>query len=215
MTWKQIAIPSAAIPIIAFLGYGLTRDPNVIESPLPGRVAFDFTAPTLGGDTVRISDFRGKVVLLNFWASWCLPCLDEHPALVEAEQRYRDSGFQLLGVIYQDSPENAARWLEQMGGSWPSLVDLNSRIAIDYGLYGVPETFFIGRDGRIAYKHIGPLSRQVVKSWVERLLEAPVDRQVADPDAAAEVPVGRSEGHVRAFPGDSRAFPEKEKTGQP
>jgi cytochrome c biogenesis protein CcmG/thiol:disulfide interchange protein DsbE len=174
MSWKRLLIPATSIPIVALLAYGLTRDPNVVESPLPGREAFAFRAPTLAGDTLSLADLKGKVVVLNFWASWCVACIDEHRYFVEAEQRYAGQAFQLLGVVYQDTPENARRWMKMRGGNWPSLLDPDSRIAIDYGVYGVPETYFIGRDGRIAHKQVGPVTRSLLGEWVERLLaEAP------------------------------------------
>ncbi len=198
MSWKKMLLPAAALPIIALLGYGLTRDPNVVESPLPGREAFDFTAPSLEGDTLRLKDLRGKVVVLNFWASWCVACIDEHAVFVAAERRYADRPFQMLGVVYQDSPENAKRWMRRMGGSWPSLLDPNSRIAIDYGVYGVPETYFIGRDGRVAYKQIGPVNRPLLSHWVERLLAESGEVEVTSGGAAQPTTeVGRSPGHIR------------------
>lgn len=202
MSWKKIWIPALAIPIVALLGYGLTRDPNTIESPLPGREAFDFAGETLSGDTLSLEDLRGKVVVLNFWASWCIACIDEHAHFVEAERRYADEDFQMLGVVYQDGPENARRWMQRRGGSWPSLIDPNSRIAIDYGVYGVPETYFIGKDGRIAYKQIGPVSRQLLNDWVARLLaEIPADELTAAEVGGDGVPVGRSAGHTRGEQG--------------
>ncbi len=198
MSWKTILLPAAALPIIALLGYGLTRDPNVVESPLPGREAFDFAAPSLEGDTLRLKDLQGKVVVLNFWASWCVACIDEHAVFVDAERRYADRPFQMLGVVYQDSPENARRWMRRMGGSWPSLIDPSSRIAIDYGVYGVPETYFIGRDGRIAYKQIGPVNRPLLSHWVERLLAESEDVEVTSREAGVPTTeIGRSPGHIR------------------
>ncbi len=198
MNWKKMLLPAAALPIIALLGYGLTRDPNLVESPLPGRAAFDFAAPSLEGDTLRLKDLQGKVVVLNFWASWCVACIDEHAVFVDAERRYADRPFQMLGVVYQDSPENATRWMRRMGGSWPSLIDPSSRIAIDYGVYGVPETYFIGKDGRIAYKQIGPVNRPLLSHWVERLLAESEDIEVTSSGAAGTAPeVGRSPGHIR------------------
>jgi cytochrome c biogenesis protein CcmG/thiol:disulfide interchange protein DsbE len=89
---------------------------------------------------------------------------------VEAERYYAGQDFQMLGVVYQDSPENARRWMARMGGSWPSVIDPSSRIAIDYGIYGVPETYFIARDGRIAFKQIGPVNAPLMIRWVDRLL---------------------------------------------
>ncbi len=102
----------------------------------------------------------------------------------------------MLGVVYQDRDENARRWMRQRGGNWPSLLDNNSRIAIDYGVYGVPETYFIARDGRIAYKQIGPVSSFMMKQWVDRLLAEAPDTEIT----TADVPEGRSEGHVSEVP---------------
>jgi cytochrome c biogenesis protein CcmG/thiol:disulfide interchange protein DsbE len=170
MSWKKVLIPASAIPIVALLAYGLTRDPNIVESPLPGRPAFGFSSLTLDGDTLNLGDLEGKVVVLNFWASWCIACIDEHRVFVEAERYYAGQDFQMLGVVYQDSPENARRWMARMGGSWPSVIDPSSRIAIDYGIYGVPETYFIARDGRIAFKQIGPVNAPLMIRWVDRLL---------------------------------------------
>ncbi len=211
MSWKKMLLPAAALPIIALLGYGLTRDPNVVESPLPGREAFDFAGPTLAGDTLRLNDLRGKVVVLNFWASWCVACIDEHAVFVDAERRYAERPFQMLGVVYQDSPENARRWMRRLGGSWPSVLDPSSRIAIDYGVYGVPETYFIGRDGRIAYKHIGPVNRPLLTQWVERLLAGSAELEFTSGDAPDAGPrVGQSPGYIR---GGKEAAPKDASSG--
>ena len=209
MSWKKIWIPALAIPIVALLGYGLTRDPNTIESPLPGREAFDFSAETLSGDSLSLEELRGKVVLLNFWASWCIACIDEHAHFVEAERRFADEDFQMLGVVYQDEPENARRWMRQRGGDWPNLIDPRSRIAIDYGVYGVPETYFIARDGRIAYKQIGPVNRPLLNEWITRLLAETPEREftATDADNWEDVPSGRSAGHTRAGQGAGGSEP--------
>lgn len=188
MSWKRILIPATALPIIALLAYGLTRDPNVVESPLPGRAAFGFIAPTLDGDTLSLSDLRGKVVVLNFWASWCIACIDEHSYFVEAERRYADDEFRMLGVVYQDTPENARRWMQRMGGSWSSVIDPSSRIAIDYGVYGVPETYFIGRDGRVAFKQIGPVSWALLIQKVDSLLAQPASAELTTEASGAGGP---------------------------
>lgn len=201
MSWKKIWIPALALPIVALLYYGLQKAPsvNIIESPLEGHAASPFQAPTLDGDTISLADLQGKVVVLNFYASWCVACLDEHAVFTQAENYYADQDFQMLGVVYQDSPENARRWMNRMGGSWPSLIDANSRIAIDYGVYGVPETYFIGRDGRIAHKQIGPVDPLLMRRTVDRLLAASSDG--ASPEATnGEPTVGRSDGHVTDSP---------------
>lgn len=205
--FKRILIPAAVtLPVVALLYYGMQRNARIVESPLPGRMAFDFTAPTLDGDTLALSDLEGQVVVLNFWASWCIACIDEHRVFVEAERYYADSDFQMLGVVYQDSPENARRWMRQRGGNWPSVTDPNSRIAIDYGVYGVPETYFISKDGHIAYKQIGPVSVGIMREWVDRLLAEDVGTELTASDA--EVPAGRSQGHVRQAPDAPVATPE-------
>lgn len=170
MNWKRLALPLAGIPVVALLAWGLTRDPKLVESPLPGRPAPDFALTTLKGDTLRLADLRGQVVVLNFWASWCLPCLQEHPLLVAADERWRDQGVRIVGVVYQDSPTNARQWLRERGGEWQHVLDPRSRLSIEYGLFGVPETFFIDRRGVIAYKHIGPVSADVLSQWITRLI---------------------------------------------
>lgn len=171
------------LPIVALLAFGLGRDPRAIPSPLPGREAPNFvlavmdTTPPFSvrepgsGEPVRLSDYRGEVVVVNFWASWCLACRDEHAPLSRAAERYRDRGVHFFGVLYNDRPGNAARWIEQMGGqAYPTLLDPRSGTAIEYGLYGVPETFFIGRDGRVAHKVVGPVTTALLTEWIERLL---------------------------------------------
>ncbi|HEX8696739.1 MAG TPA: redoxin domain-containing protein [Longimicrobium sp.] len=178
MNWKRVAIVLAAlVPLIGLLAFGLTRDPRELDSPLPGRAAPRFALPVFTdptgqplGRTVSLDQHRGQVVVLNFWASWCLACRDEHRTLSAVAERYRGRGVQFYGVLYNDSPENGERWIEEMGGQvYPGLRDAGARTAIDYGLYGVPETFFIAPDGRVAYKHVGPVTEAVLVQWIEKL----------------------------------------------
>ena len=170
MNWKRLLLPLAGLPVVALLAFGLTRDATLVPSPLPGRAAPDFVRETLNGDSLRLSSLRGHVVVLNFWASWCIPCLQEHPLLVAADERWRDQGLRLVGVVYQDTPANAREWLRERGGSWTHVLDPGSRLSIEYGLFGVPETFFIDRNGQVAYKQIGPVSAEILAHWIERLL---------------------------------------------
>jgi cytochrome c biogenesis protein CcmG/thiol:disulfide interchange protein DsbE len=205
MNWKRAS--SAAVvtlPIITLLAYGMTRDPKEIPSPLPGRAAPAFSLAVFAegvgaqhrasGDSVRLADHTGEVVVLNFWASWCLACRDEHATLSDVSDIYAGMGVKFYGVLYNDVPANGTRWISEMGGqSYPSLEDPRTRTAIDYGLYGVPETFFIGRDGRVAYKHVGPVSATVLRRKLDSLLALPAPAGVPGRgagDSARSVPVG-------------------------
>ena len=184
MNWKRSLIAAAtAAPVIGLFAWGLTRDPNDIPSPLPGREAPSFAlsvfAPGQGalqrpeGDTVRLAALRGKVVVLNFWASWCLACRDEHGLLSVVAQEYVGKPVQFLGVLYNDVPDKGRAWIAEMGGqSYPSVDDPGARVAIDYGLYGVPETFFLDFNGRVAYKHTGPVTPNVLHQKVDSLIAA-------------------------------------------
>lgn len=169
-----------AAPIVALLGFGMTRDPNAIRSPLPGRPAPQFALPVfsrgeqgIAPDTIRLDSTSRGVTVLNFFASWCLACRDEHAELSETAKFYagRDSSVRFVGMLYNDSPPNAIKWIRDMGGQYYAAVnDPGARTAIDYGLYGVPETFIIGPDGKVAYKHVGPITSAVLRRHIDSLL---------------------------------------------
>lgn len=186
MNWKRVALTLAAlVPFLVLLAMGMGRDPRQIPSPLPGKEAPTFAMPVFVdpsgkelGRQVNLRDhvadpargFAGEVVVLNFWASWCLACRGEHSVLSDVAKRYEGQGVQFYGVLYNDSPQNGLRWIEEMGGQvYPGLIDEGARTAIDYGLYGVPETFIIGPDGRVAHKQVGPVSEEVLVEWIEKL----------------------------------------------
>lgn len=175
MNWKRVIVSFAfTVPIVALLAFGLTRDPRAIDSPLPGRPAPDFALPVIenGTGTVSLADLRGDVVVLNFFASWCLECRYEHAVLAMAASQYAEQGVKFFGVLYNDTPEKGRAWIRQMGGQpYPALHDIGSRTAIDYGLYGVPETFIISRDGVVVRKKIGP--------WVYEDLAAAIELALA------------------------------------
>jgi cytochrome c biogenesis protein CcmG/thiol:disulfide interchange protein DsbE len=185
MNWRRAAIGGlVALPIVALLAFGLTRDPGAIDSPLPGRPAPDFSLRVFSegepgqqrpvGDTVRLSQLRGQVVVLNFWASWCAECRREHAALTNVATEYADKGVRFFGVLYNDQTALGLKWIAEMGGqSYPAVEDPRMRTSIDYGLYGAPETFFIGKDGQVAYKHIGPVSEGLLMQKLDSLLAAP------------------------------------------
>ena len=188
MSWRRAAVAMmVAVPIILLFTYGLGRgDPRRIPSPLVGQPAPDFALPVLDlegagaagtesvGDTVRLSDLRGNVVVVNFFASWCGPCRIEHPALTRVAERYEDRGVRFLGVVYNDTPEAVRTYVRQLGGqNYPALLDPGQRVAIDYGLVGVPETFFIGPDGRVASKVFSVVDEARLVEEIEALLEEP------------------------------------------
>ena len=146
-----------SVPLLAVLFLNLGRDPHAIVSPLVGRPAPDFSlAPLGGGDRVSLAELRDRPAVINFWASWCGPCVQEHGALVSAAQAAGDR-VRFLGVLYEDSEANAHAFLNRYGSGYPSLLDPGGRAAIAYGLAGVPETYFLDAQGTVVAKHVGPL----------------------------------------------------------
>ncbi len=159
------------IGVAAFLFKGLSLDPKEVPSPLIGKAAPDFALPLLNNSETRFanSDMVGKVWLLNVFASWCGPCLDEHPIIVNFA---RSNTVPVLGFNYKDRPQAAAQWLDRHGDPYSQVVlDIDGRIGLDYGVYGVPETFLIDREGFIRYKKIGPLTQLDVSEDILPLIE--------------------------------------------
>lgn len=193
MNWKRALVGVLlALPVLALLAWGMRQDPTGLGySPLVGADAPAFTLGVLEGtptrgvalvadpatgetaaapDTIRLDAHRGEIVIVNFFASWCLECRREHGVLNRAAERLAEEGVRVYGVVYNDSPENALRWIEQMGGQvYPAALDPGSRTAIDYGLRGVPETYFIGPDGRVARRHIGAVDDQLIDQVVQEI----------------------------------------------
>jgi cytochrome c biogenesis protein CcmG/thiol:disulfide interchange protein DsbE len=146
-------------------------NPKEVPSPLIGKPAPEFTLPLLNevNTTFDKMDMRGEIWLLNVFASWCGPCLDEHPVIVNFAQ---SSKIPVLGFNYKDRPEAASQWLTRHGDPYERVVvDVNGRVGLDYGVYGVPETFLIDRDGIIRYKKIGPLSQTDVSEDILPLIK--------------------------------------------
>ncbi len=159
------------IVLVVFLAAGLKLDPREVPSPLVGKPAPAFAAPLLAAPERRLGkdDLLGQVWLLNVWASWCGACRDEHPLLVAYA---RSGGVPLYGLNYKDKREDGLGWLKQFGDPYTaSLFDPDGRIGIDFGVYGVPETFVIDGKGVVRLKHIGPITPQVLRDKIEPILK--------------------------------------------
>jgi cytochrome c biogenesis protein CcmG/thiol:disulfide interchange protein DsbE len=175
------------LPLIAFMALAALfwlrlgdGDPSRIPSALIGHPAPQTTLPPLDGliangaqvKGLDFASFNGKVSIVNVWASWCVPCHDEAPLLTELA---KDTRIQIIGINYKDTPDNARRFLGRYGNPFASVgVDANGRAAIEWGVYGVPETFIVGRDGKIAYKLVGPITPDNIES----VLKAQIDKAV-------------------------------------
>jgi cytochrome c biogenesis protein CcmG/thiol:disulfide interchange protein DsbE len=159
------------VPLLLFLGLAALflmqllsgRDVAEIPSALIGQPAPETTLPPLEGIAlpgIDSKNFAGKVTLVNVWASWCAPCREEHPILLALSQ---DKRFGIAGLNYKDATENARRFLGSLGNPYSAIgVDQTGRAAIDWGVYGVPETFLVGKDGKVLFKHVGPLTEEAV-----------------------------------------------------
>jgi cytochrome c biogenesis protein CcmG/thiol:disulfide interchange protein DsbE len=177
------------LPLLVFAGLVLlflirlfAGDPSRIPSALIGHSAPQTTLPPIAGlerggkpvPGIEPASFKGAVTVVNVWASWCVPCHDEAPLLAELA---RDSRLRVIGINYKDDPENARRFLGRYGNPFAAAgADPNGRAAIEWGVYGVPETFIVGRDGRVAYKLVGPITPEnlatTIKPEIARALDA-------------------------------------------
>ncbi len=170
--WGRWAIPLSVVPLLVLLAYGFRTDPRAIPSPLVGKPADPFSMVLFDGGRLGLDDLRGKVVVLNFWASWCYPtCYEEAPVLEQGWRTYKDRGVVVVGVDIQDTGEAARNFIRQFSLSFPNGPDPEGKISVDYGVYGVPETFFIDREGRIRKKHVGAVTAEVFGAEVGRLLD--------------------------------------------
>jgi cytochrome c biogenesis protein CcmG/thiol:disulfide interchange protein DsbE len=164
---NKFVIPLAVfVALLAFLFVGLRLNPREVPSPFIGKPAPAFELAELQAPDRRFArrDMDGKVWLLNVWASWCVACREEHPILVEfAKQKV----LPVVGLNYKDKPEDAKAWLKQFGNPYTlSVVDGDGRVGIDYGVYGVPESFLIDRKGVIRYKQIGPITPEALEQKI-------------------------------------------------
>jgi len=166
-----------ALPLVIFvlmvglLGYGLRLDPKKVPSPLIDKPAPAFSLAMLDAPSRQLTtaDMAGQVWVLNVWASWCVSCRAEHAVITALANKNLVS---VIGLNYKDEPDDATRWLEQFGNPYTaSVMDGDGRVGIDWGVYGVPETFIIGADGMIKYKHIGPVTHESLEQKILPMLK--------------------------------------------
>jgi cytochrome c biogenesis protein CcmG/thiol:disulfide interchange protein DsbE len=154
------------VVLLVFFAVGLTRDPREVPSPLIGKPVPAFTLAQLHAPdkTLGTADLRGQVWLLNVWASWCVSCRVEHPLLLELAKA---NVVPIVGLDYKDKPEEGKAWLAQRGDPYRvSVMDQDGRVGIDWGVYGVPETFVVDKNGVIRYKHIGPVTAEALQETI-------------------------------------------------
>jgi len=176
--WKSWKFWSAWVSILGFialLAFGFSTDPKKVPSPLLGRPAPDFEVTALNSSQkIRLSKLKGKFVLLNFWASWCQECILEANVLETFHKKYgSETGqIQVIGIAIQDTPEKAKAFANRFGKTYfLGIDDSAGNIAMDYGIYGVPETYFINLDGKIIFKHIGGVTTEFVEKQFRPLLK--------------------------------------------
>ena len=162
---------AVTIPMAGVLIYGLTRDPRAIPSPLIGRPAATFVLRLFDGGVLDTKALRGRVLVVNFWASWCYPaCYEEAPRLQRVWERYRDCGVIVIGVNIQDREAAARGFIRQFGQTFPNGMDRTGEMSIDFGVYGVPETFVVDQNGLIRAKHVGAVPEEWLIDQIHRLL---------------------------------------------
>ena len=177
MTWRALGVAALVVALVGLLAYGFTTNPRAIPSPLIGQPAPAFTLALFDGERLSLQDLRGKVVVLNIWASWCVPCREEAPLLEQAWRMERGRGVVFVGINIQDRLEEARAFLREFNVTYPNGPDPGGRIAIDYGVYGIPETFVIDRQGQIVAKHVGAIGPETL---ARRLAEA--ERGITSPE---------------------------------
>ncbi|HEX9787321.1 MAG TPA: TlpA disulfide reductase family protein [Candidatus Binatia bacterium] len=178
MPWRRLVITAAIIgPILALLAFGFTRDARYITSPLIAKPAAPFTIALFDGKKLALEDLRGKAVFLNFWASWCPPCRAEARDLEAAWQKVKDRNMVFIGVALQDTDRNSMEFIKEFDVTYPNGKDESGKIAVDYGTWGIPESFFIDPQGRITYKHVGGIRAALVIAKLEEAAKGIVSAQ--------------------------------------
>lgn len=168
----RFAIPIVVLLVlIGFLAIGLKHDPREIPSPLIGKPMPAFALTSLDGSKpVTQAELQGRPLLVNFFASWCAGCQVEHPVLMKLSREYK---VEIVGLDYKDTQADAEQWLQRHGNPYRSVIaDPAGQAGLDWGVYGVPETYVIGADGNVLYKHIGPVTEDAWRSRIAPLLQS-------------------------------------------
>ncbi len=168
-TGTKIGVLVIIILVLALLGYALFGERETVKtSPLVGKEAPGFTLKLFDGRSLSLEELRGKTVLLNFWASWCMPCRQESQALEESWLKYKDKDVVFIGVNVWDESSSAASYIEKFGGGYPQGIDPQEEVQVNYGIGGVPETFFISPSGIITDKYDGPVTGEIIDYYIGR-----------------------------------------------
>lgn len=189
-----LAVVAVTVGVAAVFGSRLDEDPRLVDTPLIGQPVPDLRLPLLEEEgTLSLGDLRGQILVVNFWASWCTQCRKEHPAMMAANDAYRDSGVQFIGVSFQDQKAAAVGYLDELGrgDGYAYVTDPDSKAAVEFGVYGVPETFFIDRSGTIIAKITGAATSPVLASVLDAVL-------------AGRTPPSTPEGTVQPGPPEDR-----------
>ncbi len=175
----HIALVLGVIGLVTLFYKGLWGDPRSIPTVLVGTPAPIFAGPEVNtGEMISLNQYKGKVVMINFWASWCLECRLEHENLLAIQKRFSTTpNFVMLGINYQDEVEDARKYLEVYGSNFNHVRDLKGTISIDYGVYGVPETFVFDQEGIIRFKYIGPIVDSAFTHVTEEVIQPLLERQ--------------------------------------
>lgn len=168
--WKALVVLGGLLGLVGIFAWGLTKNARFIPSPLLGQQAPALELTQFNGELFSLADHRGHAVVVNFWASWCTACKEEAPVLEGGWLTFRDKGVVFLGVNIQDEREAALDFIRHHGKTYFNGPDLDGKITIDYGVYAVPETFFIDRSGKVAHKHFGPLTWATLSGQIEEIL---------------------------------------------
>ena len=192
-TKRNLIVVFSAVPIVALfvlLGWAVARsggnpggfgiNSKFGEVSVESLLAREFAKEGLDGQEVSLSELRGSVVMLDFWSSWCPPCRQEAPVLAQLYREYEGRNVKFVGVAIWDDPEDVARYVREFGLTYPNVLDERGRIAIDYGVRGIPEKFFIDSEGNMVRKFVGPINVQKLRDTLDGLLESqPISRTEA------------------------------------